>query len=46
MDTTRFACIGTSATLNTYVCTYESAQQRVRVSFLMRTFHNSESYVS
>ena len=46
MDTTRFARIGTSATLNTYVCAYESAQQRVCVSFLMRTFHTSESYLS
>ena len=46
MDITRFARIGTSATLNTYVCAYESAQQHVRVSFLMRTFHNNESYVS
>ena len=46
METTRFARIGTSATLHTYVCAYESARQRVRVSFLMRTFHNSESYVS
>ena len=46
MDTTRFARISERATLNMYVCAYESAQQRVRVSFLMRTFHNNESYVS
>ena len=46
MDPTRFARIGTSAILNTYVCAYELARQGVRVSFLMRTVHNNEWYVS
>ena len=46
MDTTRFVGMGTIATLNMYVCAYESVQQRLRVSFLMCTFQNSESYVS
>ena len=46
MDTTRFARRGTNATLNTFLCAYELAQQRLCGSFLMRTFHNNESYVS
>ena len=46
MDTTTVTRIGTNATLNMYVCAYESAQQRVCVSFLMGTFHNDESYIS
>ena len=46
MDTTKVSRIGTSATLNTYVCAYQLAEQRVRISFLMCMFHKSKWHVS